>query len=235
MSDQSNQHNQQNPHQQNLDKTFVEGENQPPVFPDLQPGTRVNATSFPTANPYTQTGSADLHSTGTVPVPLPAFGADALPTGNEPIPLGSGTTVGLLGTGGMAKVYKIWNEKLEVFRAVKILLPTQQADLMSRFETEAKITAKLHHPNIVEIYSVGEWNTFPFIEMEFIDGVSLEALITKQGKLPNAVCSAVAILIARALEYAHGQEFLIYGKTYQGYSKRIARDKNYRALSCGSA
>ena len=223
MSDQSNQHNQQNASQQNLDKTFVEGENQPPVFPDLQPGTRVNATSFPTVNPYTQTGGAPAN---TVTGQNFAYGANALPTGNEPIPLGSGTIVGLLGTGGMAKVYKIWNEKLEVFRAVKILLPTQQADLMSRFETEAKITAKLHHPNIVEIYSVGEWNALPYLEMEFLDGVSLESLIIKNGKLPNVVCSAIAILIARALEYAHGQEFLIYGKTYHGVIHRDLKPAN---------
>lgn len=223
MSDQSNQYNQQNNPQQRLDKTFVEGENQPPVFPDLQPGTRVNATSFPAINPYTQTGG-DHTTTGTGPAF--AYGADALPTGNEPVPLGSGTIVGLLGTGGMAKVYKIWDEKLEVFRAVKILLPTQQADLKNRFETEAKITAKLHHPNIVEIYSVGEWNTLPYLEMEFIDGVSLESLIAKNGKLPNVVCSAIAILIARALEYAHSQEFLIYGKTYQGVIHRDLKPAN---------
>jgi serine/threonine protein kinase len=133
----------------------------------------------------------------------------------------------------MAKVYKIWNEKLEVFRAVKILLPTQQADLKSRFETEAKITAKLHHPNIVEIYSVGEWNSLPYLEMEFIDGVSLETLIGKHGKLPNPVCSAIAILIARALEYAHSQEFLIYGKTYKGVIHRDLKPANIMIPTIG--
>ena len=211
------------PPPQAIDKTYVEGgdgQPQQPVFPELRPGTRVNATSFHSVNPYTQPGTSQTRMGGY------GTGADALPTGNEPIPLGSGTIVGLLGSGGMAKVYKIWNEKLEVFRAVKILLPTQQADLKSRFETEAKITAKLHHPNIVEIYSVGDWNTLPYLEMEFIDGVSLETLISKNGKLPNIVCSAVAILIARALEYAHGQEFLIYGKTYHGVIHRDLKPAN---------
>jgi serine/threonine protein kinase len=233
MNDQSNQpdpQHPQHPQQRNIDKTFVEGENQPPVFPDLQPGTRVNATAFPTVNPYTQTGDPGTGPGIGAGVP---FGPHSLPSGNEPVPLGSGTIVGLLGTGGMAKVYKIWNEKLEVFRAVKILLPTQQADLMSRFETEAKITAKLHHPNIVEIYSVGEWNTLPFLEMEFIDGVSLESLIAKKGKLPNTVCSAIAILIARALEYAHGQEFLIYGKTYHGVIHRDLKPANIMIPNIG--
>lgn len=212
---------------QSVDKTFVEGDNQQQqsqqrVFPDLQPGTRVNATAFPSVNPYTQTGASQTQTGQRSGI----FGADALPSGNEPIPLGSGTIVDLLGTGGMAKVYKIWNEKLEVFRAVKILLPTQQADLKSRFETEAKITAKLHHPNIVEIYSVGDWNSLPYLEMEFIDGVSLEALIGKNEKLPNVVCSAIAILVARALEYAHSQEFLIYGKNYHGVIHRDLKPAN---------
>lgn len=213
----------------NLDKTYVEGESREQVFPDLRPGSRVDATSLGGANPYTRV-AGDMTGTGG---PGMVTGSDALPTGNESIPLGSGMTVGLLGTGGMAKVYKIWNEKLEVFRAVKILLPTQQADLKNRFETEAKITAKLHHPNIVEIYSVGEWNSLPYLEMEFIDGVSLEAMIGKNGKLPDVVCSAIAILVARALEYAHSQEFLIYGKTYKGVIHRDLKPANIMIPTVG--
>jgi len=199
-----------------LDKTFVEGA--APMQPDyagqpisgLPGATRIPASQLSSVNPYTRSGASEKY----------ASSSDELPTGNEPIPLGSGTVAGILGSGGMAKVYKIWNEKLEVFRAVKILLPTRQADLKSRFETEAKITAKLHHPNIVEIYSVGEWRGLPYLEMEYIDGCSLEALIAQMGKLPDAVCSAIAILVARALEYAHNQEFLIYGKTYHGVIHR---------------
>jgi serine/threonine protein kinase len=126
----------------------------------------------------------------------------------------------------MARVYKIWNEKLEVFRAVKILLPSQQKDLKNRFETEAKITAKLHHPNIVEIYNVGEWKNLPLLEMEYIDGDSLESTIVRYGKLSHCVCSAIAIFIARALVYAHGQEFLIYGKNYHGVIHRDLKPAN---------
>ncbi len=207
--------------QPRFDQTFIEGDT--PVqqtYTNLQSGTRIPATSTGNVNPYTRvpTGRTQTGGTGNM-------NADMLPSGNEPIPLGSGTIVSLLGAGGMARVYKIWNEKLEVFRAVKILIPGQ-TDLKNRFDTEAKITAKLHHPNIVEIYNVGDWNNLPYLEMEFIDGDSLEAFISKYGMLPPAVCSSIAILVARALAYAHSQEFLIYGKTYQGVIHRDLKPAN---------
>ena len=62
--------------------------------------------------------------------------------------------------------------------------------------------------------------------MEFIDGESLESFISKRGKLPDYVCSAIAIQIARALVYAHGQEFLIYGKNYHGVIHRDLKPAN---------
>lgn len=207
--------NAQDRRQPNIEKTYVEGSNgQPASQSPLMSGSRIDASRTGGINPYTRTGTREITD------------VSKLPSGNEPIPLGSGTIVGLLGTGGMARVYKIWNEKLEVFRAVKILLPSQQKDLKSRFETEAKITAKLHHPNIVEIYNVGEWNSLPLLEMEFIDGTSLESLIIKYGKLPPCVCSAIAIFITRALVYAHSQEFLIYGKNYHGVIHRDLKPAN---------
>jgi serine/threonine protein kinase len=196
-----------------VDKTYVEGSEEQPGQSPLEAGARLDASRVG-ANPYTRTGPREITD------------ISSLPSGSEQIPLGSGTVVGLLGTGGMARVYKIWNEKLEVFRAVKILLPTQQKDLKNRFETEAKITAKLHHPNIVEIYSVGEWNRLPLLEMEFIDGYSLESIIVRYGKLSHCVCSAIAVFIARALVYAHGQEFLIYGKNYHGVIHRDLKPAN---------
>ena len=117
--------NNNNPQGPDLGKTFVEDEGAKTGVHSLGANKRLDATSVRGANPYA------------------ASGAPNLPTGNEPIALGSGSIVGLLGTGGMARVYKIWNDKLEVFRAVKILIPNQQGDVRNRFETEAKITAKL--------------------------------------------------------------------------------------------
>lgn len=150
---------------------------------------------------------------------------ELLPSGNSPVPLGSGKVTAIIGSGGMAKVYKIWNEKLEMFRAVKVLIPGHE-EYINRFETEAKITAKLHHQNIVEIYNVGEHNKLPFLEMEFVDGESLELFIKKKGKLPDVVCSAIAVFIVRALSYAHNQQLLIYGKNYHGIIHRDLKPAN---------
>lgn len=148
-----------------------------------------------------------------------------LPREDEQVKIGSGIISSVLGSGGMAKVYKVWNEKLEVFRAVKILKP-DRCDLKNRFETEVKISAKLHHPNIVEIYNVGEWNGLPYIEMEYVNGKSLEELIREKGKLPDEVCSSIMILVSRALYYAHSLEILIYGKTYHGVIHRDLKPAN---------
>ena len=210
-----------------IDKTFVEGSASAQPIQELRPGTKVNATSIGASNPYTSVpGLTQSGSIGNMTI-------DMLPTGNEPIPLGSGTIVSLLGSGGMARVYKIWNEKLEVFRATKILIPGQ-TELKNRFDTEAKITAKLHHPNIVEIYNVGDWNNLPYLEMEYIDGDSLEAFIAKYGVLPPSVCSSIAIFVARALAYAHCQEFLIYGKNYHGVVHRDLKPANIMIMLSGN-
>lgn len=145
---------------------------------------------------------------------------------NTPIRIGPGIIVGLLGTGGMAKVYKVWNEKLEIFRAVKILNPSNQNDYRKGFEIEAKITAKLNHPNIVNVYDIGEWNTCSYMEMEFVEGTTLAALISRYGKLPVEIVSSIAIQIASALTYAHNQEYMIYGNIYKGIIHRDLKPAN---------
>ncbi len=152
--------------------------------------------------------------------------AARLPDGKQQIPLGSGVITGILGEGGMARVYRVWNQKLELFRAIKVIFPTESAELMERFETEIKISAKLHHPNIVETYIVGEWNGLPYIEMELVDGISLETLIEKYGSVPPVVCIAIGCQVACALAYAHSEEFLIYGRTYKGIIHRDLKPAN---------
>lgn len=174
--------------------------------------------------------------------PIPVHSTDdiaedsivALPGNDAKVRMGSGITQGVLGQGGMTRVYKIWNGTLEMERAVKIPLPTGSSDCYKRFSTEMKICSRLDHPNIIKIFSVGEWNKIPYIEMEFIDGIALDELIKTHGQLPPAVCCAIALGIAKALKYAHKHEFLVNGKKYHGIIHRDLKPANIMVSKNGN-
>ncbi|NLD94701.1 MAG: protein kinase [Fibrobacter sp.] len=134
----------------------------------------------------------------------------------------------------MASVYEIWNPQLEVHRAVKLLHPNCNIETRERFQTEIKITAKLHHPNIVEIHGVGNWNGLPYIEMEKADGFTLEQLIHLKGALPVPVTLAIGIMVARALEYAHNHEYVLYNNTYHGIIHRDLKPGNIMVCKDGT-
>jgi serine/threonine protein kinase len=134
----------------------------------------------------------------------------------EPKSIGSGIVKSILGKGGASVVYEIWNPKLEIFRAVKLWRPVQSEKTIQRFENEIKITAKLHHPNIVDIYTVGEWNGLPYIEMEKIQGINLKEMIKTRGAVPELVAAAIVVCICRALSYAHQHEYILSGKSCKG-------------------
>jgi serine/threonine protein kinase len=134
----------------------------------------------------------------------------------EPKTIGSGIVKKVLGKGGAAVVYEIWNPKLEIHRAVKLWRPVNSEKTIERFETEIKITAKLHHPNIVEIHAVGEWNGLPYIEMEKIEGENLKELLKNKSTLPCVVATAISLNICRALIYAHNHEYTLANKKHKG-------------------
>lgn len=135
---------------------------------------------------------------------------------NPPKTVGSGFVTSVLGEGGAAIVYEIWNPKLEIHRAVKLWRPNLSEKDLQRFETEIKITSKLDHPNIVEIHTVGEWNGLPYLEMERIDGYSLQRLLKINGALPPLVTASITYFICNALIYAHQEEFSLYGRKRKG-------------------
>ena len=166
-----------------------------------------------------------------------------MPDGSQSLPLGSGYIAALIGSGAMSNVYRIWNPQLETLRAIKLMKPDLSAQSRQRFQTEMKIMAALSHPNIIEIHSVGEWNSLSYIEMELIDGHTLSEIIAKKGALPAAVCTAVGIMIARALMYAHDKEYVLFGKSYHGVIHRdlkpsnlmIAKEGNVKLMDFGIA
>jgi serine/threonine-protein kinase len=141
--------------------------------------------------------------------------------------IGPNKIIKLLGEGGMANVYQVWHEGLEVTRAIKILKNPSDKEMRERFFTEAKILADIHHPNIVEIHNIGFWEQeIPFMEMEFIDGFSVRELINKYGKLPIPVSLMIAYFVCQALHYAHFKDYTLYGKVYKGLIHRDIKPDN---------
>jgi tRNA A-37 threonylcarbamoyl transferase component Bud32 len=112
-----------------------------------------------------------------------------------------------LGHGGMGAVYKARQPKLDRFVALKILLRrredgTADAGFAERFAREARALARLNHPEIVAVYDYGEVAGFPYLVMEYVDGLTLRQLI--QGKkLSSEEALAIVPKICEALQFAH--------------------------------
>jgi serine/threonine-protein kinase len=93
-----------------------------------------------------------------------------------PVPSGKGRykVLNLLGEGGMGKVYKAHDRKLDRYVALKFLLASDP-EMIKRFQREAQAQARLEHPGICRVYEVGEMDGRPFIAMQYIDGRTLKA------------------------------------------------------------
>ncbi|MBN2047268.1 MAG: serine/threonine protein kinase [Anaerolineaceae bacterium] len=109
----------------------------------------------------------------------------------------------LLGQGGMAYVYKAFDERLERNVALKVIRATHQdsQQFLQRFEREAKALAKLSHTNIVNVHDFGEHNHMPFIVMEYLSGGTLKERIGKPMNYREA--AKLLVPIADGLHYAH--------------------------------
>jgi serine/threonine protein kinase/WD40 repeat protein len=106
-----------------------------------------------------------------------------------------------IGYGGMGVVYKARHRKLKRLVALKRLRTSSDWD-RERFRTEAEAVARLQHPNIVQIYEVGEMDGLPYLALEYVEGGTLSQLIA--GKPQPARPSAELVrTLARAMQYAH--------------------------------
>lgn len=116
-----------------------------------------------------------------------------------------------LGRGGMGIVFQAKDRRLERYVALKILNLTEGKDsaqgkrIVERFLKEAKAIARLNHPHIVTLYDIGECNGRYFLVLEYVDGLSLEALQQRQGNLSPEQLVPLALQLCDALDYAHRQ------------------------------
>lgn len=110
-----------------------------------------------------------------------------------------------IGEGGMANVYLAWDTILEREVAVKILRGDLADDekFVRRFQREANSASSLRHPNIVEMYDVGEDNGKYFIVMEYVNGKTLKSLIKKRGALNLNEAIDIMLQLASGIACAH--------------------------------
>ncbi|MDY2881841.1 MAG: Stk1 family PASTA domain-containing Ser/Thr kinase [Romboutsia timonensis] len=110
-----------------------------------------------------------------------------------------------IGDGGMAFVYKAKDILLNRIVAVKVLRPefVDDDEFLGKFKREAEAVASLSHPNIVNVYDVGEDGKVHYIVMEYIDGQNLKEIIKNEGTLDEYTALDITKQIAMALSAAH--------------------------------
>lgn len=183
---------------------------QPPPEPTMNgPILRepdAGATHQPAAEP------PGLCATGIFRADDDLFGADtAGPPGGQPaakpvpFPTVSGYDIlGVLGRGGMGVVYKARQRKLQRLVALKMILGGAHAsdEDLARFRIEGEAVARLQHPNIVQIYEVGDHDGLPFFSLEYVEGGSLEDKLNA-APIANRQGAAIVETLARAMHAAH--------------------------------
>ncbi|HWB10909.1 MAG TPA: protein kinase [Pirellulales bacterium] len=127
---------------------------------------------------------------------------------DAPLPLtrlGSCRIVARLGQGGMGDVYKAHDESLDRWVAIKVLPPqlARDADFVARFRAEASAVARLTHPNVVQVYSIGEEQGHHYFVMQFVEGESLAERLHRVGRLDVAPALAIVEQCLSGLAAAH--------------------------------
>ncbi len=115
-----------------------------------------------------------------------------------------------IGTGGMSDVYKSKDHKLNRYVAVKVLKQefSENANFVSKFRVEAQAAAGLMHPNIVNVYDVGEENDVYFIVMELVEGITLKKYIERKARLSVKEAISIAIQVSMGIEAAHNNHII---------------------------
>ena len=115
-----------------------------------------------------------------------------------------------IGTGGMSDVYKAKCHKLNRYVAIKVLKKECSEDktYVSKFRAEAQSAAGLTHPNIVNVYDVGDEDGIYYIVMELVEGITLKKYIEKRGRIPYREAVSIAIQVAKGMEAAHSHHII---------------------------
>lgn len=118
--------------------------------------------------------------------------------------------ISLVGSGGMADVYNAMDNRLGRQVAIKVLKEEYSSDknFVLKFRAEAQSAAGLSHPNIVNVYDVGEDEGLHYIVMELVEGITLKKFVERKGKLELKEAVGIAIQIAQGMEAAHANHII---------------------------
>ena len=118
--------------------------------------------------------------------------------------------ISLVGSGGMADVYNAVDNRLGRQVAIKVLKEEYSSDknFVLKFRAEAQSAAGLSHPNIVNVYDVGEDEGLHYIVMELVEGITLKKFIERKGRLELKEAVGIAIQIAQGMEAAHANHII---------------------------
>ncbi len=141
----------------------------------------------------------------------------------------------VIGTGGMAVVYKARCHRLNRLVAIKILKEdtTQDEELSRRFHAESQAVAMLSHPNIVSVFDVSKSSDADYIVMELIDGLTLKQYMQQKGVLNWREALHFAIQIAKALEHAHSRG--IVHRDIKPHNIMVLKDGSVKVADFGIA
>ena len=182
------------------------------VQPEVESGTDA-------AQKAASIGAQDsLEKQKTVASRLPPVGLSSAATGNqvresgndlEGVKLGHFQLEELVGGGGMGTVYRATDTSLGRTVAVKVVARDQSADAtLARFRNEAQSAARLDHPNIAQVFYVGEDAGWHYIVFEFIDGVNLRDLVQQAGRLSIADAVSFTLQVAEAIDHASRRDVI---------------------------
>ena len=143
--------------------------------------------------------------------------------------------ISLVGSGGMAYVYRAVDHRLNRSVVVKIMREEAAADetVRSRFAAESHAVAMLSHPNIVAVYDVSKSDVVEYIVMELIDGVTLLQYMEKKGALPWHEALHFTRQIAKALSHAHSRG--IIHRDIKPHNIMLLRDGTIKVADFGIA
>jgi tetratricopeptide (TPR) repeat protein len=178
---------------QSVDGVFPDHAPRAVAPPPLPPTT---AAPPPLPDATTVGGTVTYTPSPSVPPAAPAAGGFPQVPGFD--------VLGELGRGAMGVVYKACQTQLKRLVALKMILAGAQAGTheLTRFRTEAEAVARLHHPNVVQIYEVGEHDGKPYFALEFVEGGTLAKRLAGS-PLPPREAAALVEPLARAMDAAH--------------------------------